>query len=156
MRIQSSTIINRPVEEVFRFQADEHYRNHPRWDPAVVSLKPVGEGPARLGARFELTRRMMGREQSDVFEIVEWESPNRVAIETRSPGFHLRITGVCEAINANQTRLVVTGDAKLGGVRALIAPLIRPKLARQARGNVGRIKELVELAAPPEAAQLPL
>jgi polyketide cyclase/dehydrase/lipid transport protein len=148
MRIESSTIINRPVDEVFRFQADEHYSNHPHWDPAVVSLKPIGSGPARLGSRFELKRRMLGREQTDIFEIVEWDSPHRVAIETRSPGFRLRITAICEAVSADRTRLVVAGDATLGGVRALVGPLIRPKLARQARGNIARIKELIEAARP--------
>src|SRR5437879_11430924 len=95
MRIESSTVIERPVEDVFRFQADDHYRNHPRWDPEVLSLKPIGDGPPGLGSRFELTRRMMGRRQTDVFEIVEWERPHRLAIETRRPGFLLRITAVC-------------------------------------------------------------
>jgi hypothetical protein len=137
-------VIDRPVEDVFRFQADEHYRNHPRWDPAVVSLKPIGDRPAGLGSRFELTRRMMGHNQTDVFEIVEWERPNRIAIETRQPGFQLRITAVCTALGPEQTHLVVGGTATLGGVRALVAPLIRPKLARQARGNLVRIKAMVE------------
>ena len=111
---------------------------------AVVSLKPIGDRPAELGSRFELTRRMMGRDQTDVFEIVEWQRPNRIAIETRQPGFHLRITAVCTSLGPDRTRLVVGGTASLGGLRALVAPLIRPRLARQARGNIQRIKALVE------------
>jgi uncharacterized protein YndB with AHSA1/START domain len=147
VRIESSVVIDRPIEDVFRFQADDHYRNHPRWDPAVLSLKPIGDQPAGLGSRFELSRRMMGRTQTDTFEIVEWERPNRIAIETRQAGFQLRITAVCTALGPEQTNLVVGGTAKLGGVRALVAPLIRPKLARQARGNLERIKAMVEAQA---------
>jgi len=147
VRIESSAVIDRPVDDVFRFQADEHYRNHPRWDPAVLSLRPIDDRPAGLGSRFEITRRMLGRAQTDVFEFVEWERPNRLAIETSQPGFQLRITAVCTPLGAGQTQLVVGGTAKLGGVRALVAPLIRPKLAREARGNLERIKAMVEADA---------
>jgi hypothetical protein len=33
VRVQVSTVINRPVADVFHFYAYEHVRNHPRWNP---------------------------------------------------------------------------------------------------------------------------
>lgn len=144
MRVTTTTTIDRPVEQVFRFQADEHYRNHPRWDPAVTKLEPLGAEPIRLGSRFELTRKMMGREETHTFEVVEWEAPTRFAIETRSPGFSLRIAANCASAGDACTQLTVSGDAQVGGLRGFLAPLMKGKLTRDARANVARIKQMVE------------
>ena len=32
MEIQVSTVVERPVADVWRFYAVDHVRNHPRWD----------------------------------------------------------------------------------------------------------------------------
>ncbi|MHB8508216.1 MAG: SRPBCC family protein [Candidatus Dormibacteria bacterium] len=144
MKVTATTIIDRPVERVFSFQADEHYRNHPRWDPAVTGLKPLGDGPIALGSRFDLTRRMMGREETSTFEVVVWDAPRTFVIATRSPGFSLQIAADCASAGDGRTRLTVSGDAKMGGVRGLLAPLMKGKLTRGAEANLARIKAMVE------------
>ncbi|MFN2465806.1 MAG: SRPBCC family protein [Candidatus Dormibacteria bacterium] len=144
MRIQVSTEIDRPIEEVFQFQGPAHYQNHPRWDPTVTSLEPVGGGPIGLGSRFVMSRQMMGRPQTHTFEFVEWERPNRLAIEARSPGFHLRITSVAQSLAADKTLLTLAGEARMGGPRALLAPLMKKKLTRDSAANLARIKAMVE------------
>jgi hypothetical protein len=46
--MEVSQEINRPVPVVFKFYADEHVRNHPRWDPDIElwrhSDEPIGLG----------------------------------------------------------------------------------------------------------------
>ena len=44
VKVQVSGVIDRSVAEVFRFQAIEHIRNHPRWDP-YMQLEQVTDGP---------------------------------------------------------------------------------------------------------------
>lgn len=144
MKVTATAIIDRPVEQVFRFQADEHYRNHPRWDPAVTKLQPLGDGPIRLGSRFDLTRKMMGREETNTFEVVEWEAPRTFTIATRSPGFSLRIASDCASTGDGRTQLTVSGDAEMGGLRGFLAPLMRGKLTRGAQANLARIKAMAE------------
>ncbi len=41
--IQALQIIDRPVSIVFHFYADEHVRNHPRWDPDIHLENPSAE-----------------------------------------------------------------------------------------------------------------
>ena len=49
-RVQGETIINRPVEEVLDFVADE--RNEPRYNPRMLDAEQVSEGPIGVGTRF--------------------------------------------------------------------------------------------------------
>jgi hypothetical protein len=35
LHIEHSHVINKPVIKVFHFMADEHVKNHPRWDSDI-------------------------------------------------------------------------------------------------------------------------
>lgn len=48
VRVEVSEAIDRPAAQVFKFYANEHVRNHPRWDPDV-ELEQVSDGPIGLG-----------------------------------------------------------------------------------------------------------
>ena len=54
MKIAVSTVINRPVADVWRWYAVEHVRNHPRWDPDM-ELEQISEGP--IGTRIRRRNR---------------------------------------------------------------------------------------------------
>ena len=47
MDVQVSTGVDRPVGDVWRFYAEEHVRNHPRWDPDM-HLEQLSEGSIGL------------------------------------------------------------------------------------------------------------
>ena len=48
--IEGEIIINRPIEEVFDFVADE--RNEPRFNPHMRRAEKVGDGPIGVGTHF--------------------------------------------------------------------------------------------------------
>ena len=48
MRVESSTLIQKPVGSVWDFYATRHIQNHPRWDPAV-ELQATSDDPIGLG-----------------------------------------------------------------------------------------------------------
>lgn len=48
--ISGELVINRPVEEVFDFVADE--RNEPRYNPRMLRADKLSPGPIGLGTRF--------------------------------------------------------------------------------------------------------
>ena len=43
VRIEVSQEIDRPVSVVFNFYADDHVRNHPRWNPDIELWRDSGE-----------------------------------------------------------------------------------------------------------------
>ncbi len=144
MKVQASAIINRPPETVFRFAWVDHLKNHPRWDPNVISIEPLTEGPMRAGARFQLTRRMMGKVRTEIREVLEWEPPHRIVVRAESPGFDLRFTSTCEPAGDGGTRLVLVGDAHASGLRGMLMPLMKRRLERGLADGTNRIKMLIE------------
>jgi hypothetical protein len=56
-RIEGDVVINRPVEEVFDFVADQ--RNEPRYNPRMLRAEKISPGPIGLGTRFRAETRTM-------------------------------------------------------------------------------------------------
>jgi uncharacterized protein YndB with AHSA1/START domain len=81
-RVKGEIIINRPVEEVFDFIADE--RNEPRYNPRMLRAEQISEGPIGLGTRFQTELKTMGRTMPMVVEFNGFEWPRRLASVTRS------------------------------------------------------------------------
>jgi len=59
VRIDGQIVINRPVEEVFDFVADE--RNEPRYNARMRRAEQISEGPIGLGTRYRAELVSMGR-----------------------------------------------------------------------------------------------
>src|SRR4030066_1952457 len=72
---QYSQVIDRPVAEVFHFYADEHVRNHPRWDPDI-ELEQISDGPIGVGTILRRRNSRSGTPVEGTMEVVEFE-PNR-------------------------------------------------------------------------------
>ena len=63
---------------VFRTLTD--LRNAGRWMRALVRIKPMTNGPLRVGSRWRETRRMLGREVLEEIEVTEMEPPERLVL----------------------------------------------------------------------------
>lgn len=145
--IEAEVTIDRPIADVFRFVAVDHCENNPTWDPNVVRIEPPGEGAMELGSRFTIVRTTMGREESRVFEVRQWDEPARMTITTRSKDFDLSLVSGGEALGAARTHLTLAADVRVGGIRALLTPLMKRKFATEIRRNLMRIKRTLETPA---------
>jgi uncharacterized protein YndB with AHSA1/START domain len=93
-----STVIARPIEEVFEFVADP--RNDPRWCERVQWCRQVrGEGPAP-DARYEAQHRPSGFPWSHLrrIAVVEVDPPRRVRWEQRDQLARFDIAYELEAV----------------------------------------------------------
>jgi uncharacterized protein YndB with AHSA1/START domain len=109
LQLESSQVIDRPIDKVFHFFAVEHVRNHPRWDPDIElwldSDKPIG-----VGTIIRRRNKRSGTPVEGTMEVVEFE-PNRViamVIQDGPAEMHGRTT--FEAINEKQTKLTTIID----------------------------------------------
>jgi hypothetical protein len=71
-QLEHSQVIDRPIADVFRFFADEHVRNHPRWD-ADIQLELVSPGPIRIGTLIRRRNSRSGTPIEGTMEVVEYE-----------------------------------------------------------------------------------
>ena len=111
-----------PQVEAFAYMAD--FANARLWDPSVSEARRVGEAPIGIGSAFDLVARFGWRDVPLRYEIVEYDSPRRVALEAKRPGFVSRDTITVEPAGNGS---VVHYDATLefGGVGRLLDPIMQ-------------------------------
>ncbi len=57
--IEQSVVINRPIEEVFEFVADQS--KLPLWQSGVLESGVTSEGPMGVGTTYRYTFQLLGR-----------------------------------------------------------------------------------------------
>ena len=138
VQVQVSQVIDRPVADVFHFLADEHVRNHPRWDPDM-ELEQISEGPIMVGTRIRRRNRRSGTPVEGSMEVVEFE-PNRAfgtLIHDGPVEMHGRTT--FEAVNDGQTRITVMVE-----LPGMDESMDRSFLVSRMERSVQNMKQLIE------------
>ena len=79
VRVQVSEVIGRPIAEVFHFYANEHIRNHPRWDPDM-QLEQVSDGPIGVGTIIRRRNTHSGTPVEGTMEVVEFEPDQAMGV----------------------------------------------------------------------------
>lgn len=109
LQLESSQVIDRPIDKVFHFFAVEHVRNHPRWD-ADIELWLDADTALDVGTVIRRRNKRSGTPVDGTMEVVEFE-PNRAIAMLIKDGpavMHGRTT--FEALNDQQTRLTTVID----------------------------------------------
>lgn len=88
VRIDGEIVINRPVDEVFDFVADE--RNEPRYNPRLLRVVQISPGAIGLGTRFRAEIKTMGRAVPMTIEFTGFERPRQLASRTRLSTMEIR------------------------------------------------------------------
>ena len=133
MRIQVSELIDRPPADVFRFIAEDHDRNHPRWDPKMA-LTRVTDGPIG-GTVIRRRHTHSGVPVEGTMEVVEFV-PARVlgfVINDGSLEMSSRMTFTPEG--PNRTRITGTLD---------MPSMAEPMDPAPIQQSMRRMKELIE------------
>jgi carbon monoxide dehydrogenase subunit G len=140
--IAGEVMIHAPVDEVFDMVADE--RNEPRYNPRIVRVEKVSEGPVGRGARFVAEPKNMGAKGAMTLEVLEYDRPHRLHNVVHSSYMHVDGTLTFQEVDGG-TRLKWDWDMGLvGPTRVLLSPvlaLIGPSWER--RNWVG-LKEYME------------
>jgi uncharacterized protein YndB with AHSA1/START domain len=89
MQIQVSTTIDRPIAEVWRWYAEEHVRNHPRWDPDM-ELQQISEGPIGLGTKIRRRNVRFGAPVDGEMEVVEWDPERAIGMLIHDANMQMR------------------------------------------------------------------
>ena len=137
LRIRLSQTIDRPVGAVFHFFADEHVRNHPRWDP-TMRMQQLTQGPIGVGTRI---RREVSRGSGPVIgqmEVVAYEKDRLFGTQIRDGEAEIRSQVSFLPAKPNQT--VLTMDVDFADLDDSQADMIRGMI----QGSLDTIKSLIE------------
>jgi hypothetical protein len=137
LKIRLSQTIDRPVGDVFHFFAEEHVRNHPRWDP-TMRMQQLTDGPIGVGT---LIRREVSRRSGTItgqMEVVAYEKDRLFGTQIRDGEAEIRSQVSFRPAQPGQTLLSMDVDfADLDDSQAdMITGMIQ--------GSLDTIKRLIE------------
>jgi carbon monoxide dehydrogenase subunit G len=142
-RFEGTTVIDRPIEEVFNFLADG--TNDPKFSPRVLEIAKTTDGPVGVGTVFKSTVKDAGVKTNREFEITEFEPSTRIRWAERSKN---QVTapegGYDRAPEGSGTRVTVYNVLEGHGVGKLFAPLALRSARKGADQFAQAIKAAVE------------
>jgi hypothetical protein len=128
-------------EDLFDYMAD--FTNAVRWDPGTKSARRLDEGAIGVGSRFELVVEFLGRESPFVYEIVEYERPEKVVLRAESDASSLLDTMTVKPGLDDASVLTYDARLELKGVRKLLNPVMAVLFRRLCeKGKEGLEREL--------------
>jgi hypothetical protein len=142
---KASTVIKKPVEEVFHFIGEEFFDNYPKWSPEVVELKALSDGPLKLGAMARQVRVDHGHRTESTFAVTDFQPNRRISFSGVSNAY--RCTYEFETAAAPMTATRVAFTFELPELELFMRPfekLIRVAVQDGAERVVKNLKGLIE------------
>lgn len=136
-QLSASSRVRRPIDDVWRWYAVEHVRNHPRWDPDML-LEQITPGGMGLGTRIRRRNTRWGAPVDGEMVITEWQPERSLRTHIRDANMEINGGATFEALAPDETLLTITIDVP--GLDPGRGDMMRERLDR----TVANIKELIE------------
>lgn len=137
MKVELSEEIERPVDVVFSWFADDHVRNHPRWDP-YIELWLDSDTPIGVGTIIRRRNSRSGTPVEGTMEVVEYEPNRAFGMLTHDGPMEIRGRATFESVGPTLTKLTFAVDIP-GIDDSMEAPM-----TDAIRGSLRKMKELIE------------
>src|SRR5262245_4808497 len=144
LKIETSTMINRPVEEVFAMASNPE--DGPKWSPGLVEAKKTSEGPIGVGATYRLVRMFLGQRVEGEVELTEYEPNRKFTQDSKGRPFSVESQWTFDTVEGG-TRVNVSIEAEPGGFFKLAEPLLRSFTKRTMESELANLKDLIEAHA---------
>jgi carbon monoxide dehydrogenase subunit G len=148
-KISGEILINRPVEQVFDYVADQ--RNEPNYNPRMQHSEKITDGPITVGTRFGATARSGRRAVEMLIEVTEYQRPTRLGSRTTMSSVDVTGGLTFEPV-AGATRMSWSWDVNPRGLLRLLSPLVASLGRRQEQRIWTGLKAKLEGPAPARAA----
>jgi uncharacterized membrane protein len=143
IHVETSTHIDRPVEDVFAYVDD--LAHLPEWID-IFADSVVSEPTTRVGTRVTNRIDLLGRHFGNVLEVVEREPDRRITLRGVQP-FTVTGTFLVEPEDGG-TRFTAILDAQPGAFFHLGEPLLTGVGRRRFHGHLRRLKGRLESGGP--------
>ena len=121
IRINGEIVINRAVEDVFDYVADE--RNEPTYNAQMRLAEKISDGPIGVGTQYRAEVVSGGRPVSMVIECTVYERPRRLASKTTMSPMDVAYTLTFEPVPEG-TRMRWSGEIEPHGMLKLMGPMV--------------------------------
>jgi carbon monoxide dehydrogenase subunit G len=148
MRFRFTELLHVPLERAFALTND--LDRAMEWLPAGVRIEKLTPGPTRLGSRYRETRRILGRDDTEIYEVTIYDPPHRSEVcadgtkGTAGRGeFRFRVDFAAAGPSATTVTLVATAT-RLGCGGLLLYPVVRGIMRRHSVADLAGLKAWIE------------
>jgi len=142
VNVEASVMIDRPVEEVWKFIMD--LSKVSTWDTGVLEVKQTSTGPPGVGSTCDIREKM--RNMTISMRVTEYEPNRRFSFEhTSGPMKGSIITESIENIDG-KTRFTFSHDLKLSGFYKLLG-VMKGRMRREVVVILNNAKRILESEA---------
>jgi uncharacterized protein YndB with AHSA1/START domain len=137
---ENVVVINRPVEDVFRFLSD--FENVPKWNYAIVETRQVSEGAIGVGTIYRQVRSVPRRSE-ERFEVTAFDAPRYLEIRGQLGPFPSRLSYALDVVPEG-TRVTNSVELELRGPGRLLGRAAVPRVRDAVGANLRKLKELLD------------
>lgn len=134
--------IDRSRELVAAYAADPAHA--PAWYARIHSVTWETEPPLRAGSRMTFVAHFLGNRLIYTYEVVDYEPAKRLVMRTAQGPFPMETTYTWADTPEGGTRMTLRNRGEPSGFGKLAAPLLEAAIRRANRGDLARLKELLE------------
>lgn len=143
-KIETSIVIDRPVDEVFALVSN--VENNPKWSAAFIEAKKTSAGPIGVGTTWRSVGKLFGQRIEQEEEYTEYEPNRKITIRSKSGPFPVQIWQTFQPVESG-TRISIDGTIEPGGFFKLAEPLFANMMKRSVEADLANLKDLMEAHA---------
>jgi uncharacterized membrane protein len=142
INVEASTVIHRPIDEVFAFVAN--FENHPKWEMNFQSVKLLTSSPTGVGTTYQCELKLPGQSATSKFEITEYEVNKKISFEGEAAGpAKPKGSFLLEPV-AGGTKLTLLPRPEFRGLFRLLEPMMAGYVRKQNEEHLSNLKRLLE------------
>src|SRR6266540_2588692 len=143
-KIEVSTVITRPLEEVFAVLSNEE--NRPKWSSTTIEVKKTSEGPIGVDTTWRGVDRIFGQRMERESVYTEYEPNRKITQKSTSGPVPFEVQFIYEQ-TAGGTRVILIAEAQPSGLFKLAGPLLMRLRKRQFARDLANLKAMIEAHA---------
>jgi uncharacterized protein YndB with AHSA1/START domain len=140
--VDVSTVINRPVAEVFAYVSD--FEHHPDWERNFKQVRRVSTSADGTGTTYECVFQVPGQRVTATLEITEWQPNQRVAFRADKPAMARPAGAIVFEPAGEGTRVTLLPRPQMGGAMRLLAPLMAGYIRKSNIKHLALLKARLE------------
>ena len=142
IKIETSVVINRPIEKVFEFVTTPE--NDVQWLAGIVEAKKTSPGPEDVGATSTSEIHFLGMRIKTDWEVIEYEPPKHIKVKSTSGPIPITASHSFESTAEGGTMVSLHGEADVGGFFKVGEPIVGRMAQRQWETSYHNLKDVLE------------
>ena len=141
VEVETSIVVNRPLEEVFAFISD--FENENQWSSAVSSAKYLEGGPGKVGSTVRFVANFLSRDIESISKTRSHEPNHKIDFELIKGTVTGKGWRKVEAVG-NATQVTQRFNFEFGGLFRAVKFILKPTLQKQLDGDFKKLKAVLE------------